>query len=179
MSDNKVTSSTKSNSASNPAIAKAPSVPPALDVNAAKIEEAKKAAGLVNVPNTAPIANVDDLDAPKEYQTYNSSRVSMQMVSTTGRRIRFSDYLFITKDEDLIEFLDREIALGNPYVTKGGKVATANRDPMAILRAKFYDEFKQAQAEEAKNRALGITKDMGSTANPAPINPLGSGSVTN
>lgn len=150
---------------------------PALDVDPAKIAQSKAAAGVLKVSPTVDEVIAENQGAKKEYNSYVSALVSTQMITKFGRRIRFTDKLFITKDPALIEYLDEEIANGNQYISKGEMVDTAERDPMAVLRAKHFKEFKEMQAEEARNKALGITKDMGNTGAKTGLNPLSTGNT--
>ncbi len=174
-----------------------PTPVPALDVDPAKLQEALAASQAPAKAEEAarskefqealasqaakPIIPAEILNesplAKKEYSTYNSSRVSTQMITLTGRKIRFSKFLFITKDKDLIEYLDTEIALGCRDVTKGAMVASDNRDPMVALRAKHFEEFKEAQAKEAMNKALGLHKDMGTSGTGSGLNALSTSQV--
>lgn len=148
-------------------------VPASLDVNAAKIQEAIAASKASSSAEASALASDLDAIADKDgellYQTYTCSRTSTQMVSDKGRKVRFSNFLFITKDEALIEYLDAQITLGLRDVTKGDKVATDSRDPMAAVRAKHYKEFlvlqKAAKAKEG-------SRDMGATDNAANIKAL-------
>lgn len=136
-----------------------------------KVQEAMIAAGVIKAPVAATIVEEDD-DGTKEYQTYNSSRNSTQMISTKGRKIRFTNFLFITKEQDIIDYLDMEIAAGCRDITKGVKVSTAERDPMALLKAKHIEEYKVQLAKAAADKALGVTKDMGTTEGASKLNPL-------
>lgn len=148
-----------------------PAIAPSQDAREDKIAEAKAAAGIVTAPTETISDVIGDPNAIKEFQTYKSSRRAMQMLTETGRKIRFTEFLFITKDRELIAYLDSEIELGSRDITKGEKVSTDERDPMAVLRAKHFKEFQDMQAKEAANRALGITRDMGKTEGAPTLNP--------
>ncbi len=110
----------------------------------------------IEVPEAVPVP-----ESVPEYQTYICSRVSTILISKIGQRIRFSNFTFITKEQSIIDYLDEEIAAGLKDITKGERVFTSDKDPMAALRAKHFKEFEDQKEQEAKNKALGITRNMG------------------
>lgn len=117
----------------------------------------------------------------KKYQHYKSSRVSMRMITTTGRMIAFTNYQFITCDQDLISYLDDEIGKGVNVVTKGELLTHSESDPMEALKRKHIAEYLEKEAEELKQQALGEVKDMGNTKSQevlaASLKPASSGKV--
>jgi len=109
--------------------------------------------------------NVAKKEEVKEvkYQHYNSSRQSMRMITEIGRMISFVNYQYMTCEDDLIDYLNTEIDKGLNVVIKGELLTSKEADPMAALRSKMKEELLKEIAEEAKDRALGKTKDMGNT----------------
>lgn len=99
----------------------------------------------------------------KKFQHYKSSRQAMKMISKTGRKIIFVNYQYMTCEKDIIEYLNEEIELGLNVITKGELLTSEEADPMAALKRKHIAEYLAKKAEELKNVALGVSKDMGST----------------
>jgi hypothetical protein len=108
-----------------------------------------------------------------KYQHYKSARTAMCMTTYAGKKISFANYIFITADPDIIQYLDTEIDRGLNTVTKGELLTTDEADPMKILKAAHFQEFIDAQANAA---GAGYSADMGNTkskeaiaAGPAPM----------
>lgn len=117
----------------------------------------------------------------QKFQHYHSSRISMRLVTTTGKRITFTGFEFITQDEDIIDYLNSEIDQGLPGIAKGKFMTAAEADPMEALRRKHFEEFKVAQVQEAADKAAGITREMGETegSQGKMLGAAGSGQVAN
>jgi len=102
-------------------------------------------------------------DTSPRFQHYASSRRSMRMITEEGKAVIFINFKFITDDEDTIAYLDEEIRKGLRDVTKGELLTSEEADPMAGIKKAAIEEYKQQQAELAKQQALGIEPDMGTT----------------
>lgn len=116
-----------------------------------------------------------------KFQRYTSARPSGKLITKAGKRIGFTNFEFFTKDQDIIDYLDEEIAGGLQGFVKGKLMTKSERDPMEVLRKKHFEEFKATQIQEAADKAAGITKDMGTTkqAGDAAINPTSTDAVAN
>ena len=119
----------------------------------------------------------------KKYQQYASSRNSMKMITTTGRKIIFVGYKYMTCEQDIIDYLDDEISKGLNVVTKGELLTSKEADPMEALKKKHIQEYLAKEQQELTDIALGKTKDMGNTKSKEAIaggaNPTSSKGVTN
>lgn len=98
--------------------------------------------------------------ADTEYQCYASSRPSMQLITTKGKRIAFVSSQFITTDRDIIEYLDDEISRGLNLVTKGKPMTADEIDPMSALKKKHIAEYLAKEQEELADRATGKMRDI-------------------
>lgn len=117
----------------------------------------------------------------EKFQHYTSARVAMRLITEKGKKIIFTGYEFLTRDEDLITYLDNEIEAGLVSITKGKLLTMADRDPMEVLKKKHIAEYKEQLAQDAFNAAKGITKNMGDTAGgqATKLNPMSAGQVAN
>lgn len=97
------------------------------------------------------------------YQHYSSSRVAIKLITDKGKKITFTDYQFITADQDIIDYLDTEIKSGMNVVTKGKAMTSEEADPMAALKRRHIAEYLETQETQAKADALGELRNMGST----------------
>ena len=111
------------------------------------------------------------------FQEYLSAKSGIRLVTPKGFRITFTDGRYLTQRQDVIDYLDNEIKEGLRAVTKGKSMTSSDLDPMESLRKKFFAEFAAKQAEEAKNKALGILPDMGTTEAKAGIKVASSATV--
>lgn len=103
---------------------------------------------------------------PKEtpkFQQYLLSRKSTQMITHKGTKFSFVNNQLLTRNAEVIAYLDEEISLGLRDVTKGELMTSEQADPMAALKANMKKQLLAEIAEEAKQAALGNTPDMGST----------------
>lgn len=116
----------------------------------------------------------DPADTPVEaeeqkFQHYSSSRSSMRMMTSAGKKISFIGYKLITADQEVIDYLDAEIKAGLGLVTKGELLTSKEADPMEALRRKHIEEYKKEQAQLVADAAAGKLRDMGSTKTPEAI----------
>ena len=102
-------------------------------------------------------------NAEKKFQHYAYARKSTQMLTETGKKFSFVNYKLVTIDQEIIDYLDAQIAAGMREVTKGELLTSKEADPMRAIKDAAVAEYKAEQAELAKNAALGISPDMGST----------------
>lgn len=110
-----------------------------------------------------------------KFQHYASSRDSVKLITTKGKKITFVNFQYITCDKDCIEYLNDEIDRGLNMITKGKLMTAEEADPMASLKKRHIEEYLATQAETKKQEALGISPDMGRTkAKGAGINPMSS-----
>jgi len=119
---------------------------------------------LNNLAATPKINNTTNTEATAEndlkYQHYSCSKQSTKLVTTNGKTVVFTNYSLITKDEDVIDYLNDEIKKGLNIITKGQLLTHKEADPMEALKAKHVKEYL-ASIEAAKSAPV---KDMGSTA---------------
>lgn len=83
----------------------------------------------------------------KKYNLYFSALPSMQVVTTSGKRISFISGKYFTANAEEITYLDEMVSLGRDiYVDpKQLSLSESERDPMNALRAKFFKEFTEQQ----------------------------------
>jgi len=113
-------------------------------------------AAMVTSPEVAP--KVAPKAVEKKYHVFHNNVQSSKMVTDKGRTISFVGGQFVTDVEEDIEYLQREIALGNTflYVKAGKEVMTsAELDPMKALRKQHLEEFAALQKEAARKIAAG------------------------
>lgn len=103
-------------------------------------------------PNSGATAPAESVAPPAEfkkeekiYQTYRSSLASQRIAMPNGKLITVTANQYITDDEAEIEFLDKEIKGGFPYMSKTGQVTSEELDPMAVLRKKIIAEYLTEQ----------------------------------
>ena len=113
--------------------------------------------------NTSAAATLGKSDEVK-YQHYQCATQSNKMLTTTGKKIEFVNFQFITCDPDCIEYLNDEINRGLRNVTKGKLMTREEANPMSALKAEWKKEWEAEQAEKRTKDALGVMPDMGSTA---------------
>ena len=149
---------------------------PVATSNAAPITEKAKASALANTEK----AKVEPEPELKRFQQYKSARVAMNTITDAGVKIKFTGYEYITDREDEIEWLDNQILTkGLPGITKGEALDSADRDPMAALRARHYEEFQAELDKKLTEAALGRKQNMGTTLNAPTIKPANSENVAN
>jgi len=126
---------------------------------------------------TAPAPSAPATSGAQKYQHYKSARVSTRLITTEGKLITFTNYQFITCDQDCIAYLDTEIDAGIKYITKGELLTHEEADPMVALRRKII-----AEHEAAKKLAAGpgaYDTPMGNTKDTPNMNVLTSEEVAN
>jgi len=115
-------------------------------------------------PDTPYPTSTQEPVKEKIYQQYNSTRQSQRLFTELGVPITFSGFEFITKNKDIIKYLNHQIAIrGIPGISIGEKLSTAKKNPMEELRNKHFAEFQKMKDDERANMARGIKQDMGST----------------
>lgn len=118
------------------------------------------------------------LVAEEKFQEYKSALSSVRLITDgkPGIRITFTNFKLLTQTKEVIEYLNKEIKLGLPGITKGALLSLDDVNPMQTLRREMEAKVRAEMAEEAKNAALGKTKDMGDYVQPK-LNPAGSNTV--
>lgn len=119
----------------------------------------------------------------QKFQHYASSRISMRLISTHGRKITFTNFKFITADQECIDYLDQEIAGTLRGIIKKGELLTHKEaDPMAKVKAAAVAEYLEEQEKLALDAAKGKVPNMGNTKTDAALNvalnPAGTNTVT-
>jgi len=137
----------------------------------------------------SPVKKEETEDAsPKvedqKFQHYSCSRIAMKLITEKGTKIVFTNFKFITCDEEIIEYLNTEAKGCLKGVIKIGELLTHKEaDPMEEVKRKAVEEYKEQQEELIKKRALGQMPNMGNTktkeALATSVNPMGSNKVTN
>lgn len=100
-------------------------------------------------------------ETPKK-RVYKSVASSMQMITTGGKRILFVSNRHITADEDVINYLDKEIRNGckDVFIDTGEMYYDPKlHDPIAALRHKLREEI----LEEMKKVSGDPGRDMGNS----------------
>jgi hypothetical protein len=116
-------------------------------------------------PVAAPVAQAQ---APKEemFQSYNSSRDGIRIITDKGIRVNFAAHRYVTQDPAVIEYLDREIAAKSlPGVSKGELLASSDLDPMEALRKKIIADYLEKEVAKKAAIAAGDLTDFGNTEN--------------
>lgn len=111
-----------------------------------------------DAPKTAATAAV-----PK-WQHYASARPALRMITKEGIRISFTKFSFMTQQQEVIDYLDDEIAAGLNVITKGELLTAEESDPLEALRRKHIAEYKQEQEDAKLAELRGESRDFGSTA---------------
>ena len=91
-----------------------------------------------------------------EYQQYTAAKVSTCLITSTGKRINFTNYQYYTKDPEIIRYLDREIANGLIGFIRGKMLTAAELDPETAKKREIIEEFKASQ----EGREFGDTKSI-------------------
>lgn len=108
--------------------------------------------------------SVDKAKEEVKYQHYQSSLESVRVVAPNGTPITFVNFQFITADQYLIDFLNKEIKSGGMRDISIGAVMTREEaDPMSALKAKWEKEWEEKQKAKAVAAALGKVPDLGNT----------------
>ena len=99
------------------------------------------------------------VEKPK-FQHYISSLISVQLITTMGKRIKFNNYSYITEEKDCIDYLDDEIAKGLRGIYKGELLTKEESDPKERYKAQIIAEHYAALAKG---------KDFGTTEGAKPL----------
>lgn len=108
-----------------------------------------------------------------KYQHYNCAKQATKMITTMGKVVAFTNFKFITKDQDIIDYLNEEIARGLTIITKGELLTHEEADPMSALKKRVIEEYLAKQAETA----AAPLKNMGSTAGASKVGAASSKTV--
>ncbi|PHQ81732.1 MAG: hypothetical protein COB66_01285 [Coxiella sp. (in: Bacteria)] len=100
------------------------------------------------------------LAAERKFQHYHCARPSMKMITHKGTVIVFVAHKFITENEEIIAYLNSEIAAGCDVVTKGELLTELEADPMASLRERIIKE----EAERIAAAAQKLQEDTAQAA---------------
>lgn len=98
----------------------------------------------------------------KVYNVYYNSVGSCKMVTEAGRTIAFVGGKYVTDIEEEINYLNKELALGNSKlsVVPGQEQMTAeDLDPMAALKKQHIAEYLAEQEAQAGNLKAGTLKE--------------------
>lgn len=104
------------------------------------------------------------LVADDKFQEYKSSRPSIRLITKTGIRITFTNFKLLTQTKEVIEYLNDEIEKGLPGITKGKLLTLDEVNPMQTLRREIEAEVRADLIKEAADKAAGISRDMGTSA---------------
>jgi len=101
----------------------------------------------------------DNAEPSEGWQVFNCAKQATTLVTPAGKRITFTGGRCLTKDADVIAYLDEVIASGVNSITKGDTISDEEAiDPDIRLRLKIREE------EKAKlMKTLDYSTDMGST----------------
>ena len=100
----------------------------------------------------------------RRFQHYAYAKAATQMITPLGKKFSFVKSAYITDDKEIIDFLDQCIADGMKEITKGALLTAKDADPMRAVKDAAVAEYKAELAEAAKNAALGVFPDMGTTS---------------
>ena len=121
--------------------------------------------------------SVNNAKEEVKYQHYQSSLESVRVVAPNGATITFVNFQFITADQYLINFLNKEIQSGSMRDISIGAVMTREEaDPMSALKARWEKEWEEKQAANLAAAALGKVPDLGNTivkATGSTVQPVG------
>lgn len=129
------------------------------------------------VPSVAPEVKAAEV-VEEEYQVYKSSLTNQRIVMPNGKCLRITSNKYITKDAAEIEFLDKEISLGFPYMSKSTPIMTSDLDPMSALRKKFFAEFEAAQGKVPSSAPSSSDQATITPASTAALAALAAGSIS-
>lgn len=140
----------------------------------------KKQEEETNNPIAAKLEEVPKVE--KTYHVFYSNIPSCRTVTNTGRVITFVGGRFVTDIQEDIDFLKREVKLGNAHISivEGKETMTSDQlDPQYEMKKKVLEEFfagEEAMQEAIKAGKLpksfselqkltpASTKDVGDTA---------------
>lgn len=98
---------------------------------------------------------------PPSKRLYKSSMKFGNVIMGNGRTLHFKAGMYITADQEEIDFLDRAVAKnefrGMIYIDPNARTITAEQEnPLLALRKKHFEEFLEEQ-----RRMLNPDNDMG------------------
>lgn len=112
----------------------------------------------------------------KFLHVYQSTIPYVKMIRTDGKELAFREGKYHTDDKGDIEFLEKEIAIGHPHISKPQNeseqvIESSMLDPMTALYSRIEQEVRAKIAAEAASGDLN--KDMGKTEQ-EPLKPASS-----
>jgi hypothetical protein len=118
------------------------------------------------------VASEDSVtSAEQEFQQYRCAKASTRLITTSGFRITFTNFQYLTQNAEAIDYLDSQIACnGIQGITKGDVLTTSDLNPMEALRKTMEASIRKEIAAKAVADALGESKDMGYTDPLAKLN---------
>jgi len=121
--------------------------------------------------------------SPDKFNIYFSNPASMQVISSRGKPMMFVSGRYHTKDPGEIQDLDGLCENGSGNVFKDPnmlQLAGDQLDPMNVLKAKFFEEFKAQQAAMLNPNNDGGTSVQGplNAASTTSIAPVAAGGVS-
>ena len=91
----------------------------------------------------------------------------MQFITSGGKKFGFTHYRLVTRDEDVIAYLDLELKQGLPGVTKGELLTAEEADPMTAIKAAAVAEYIATQKAIAEG-----SMELGNTKNAPDLKPM-------
>ena len=85
----------------------------------------------------------------RQYQTYFHSMSSSKMLTDKGTPIIFQEHKCYTDVQEVMDYLDKEIAGGLKLITKGELVTSEDLDPMAAIKKRVIAEYLKDQEKLA------------------------------
>lgn len=121
------------------------------------------------MPNIKVQSNAKSEEVTEEvvYNVYYNTVKASCMVTTAGRTIYFVDGKYVTNQQEEIDYLEAEMSLGNTrvFTIKGEERMTSKElDPMAVLKAAHFKEFKAQEAERIANMKKGLPINASTSA---------------
>ena len=93
------------------------------------------------------------------YTVYRSSMRNHGIIMKSGKVLHIINNEYITANAEEIEFLDKEIDSGFPFLQKVDKVTLESRDPMTAIKNKIIADYEAKKAEEAAEEVLPVMGD--------------------
>lgn len=135
----------------------------------AAMGKAKVTPSIPSDPNTTKPSPEAKAETPepeaeeRKFQHYKSSRPSTRLITDTGIRIVFTKFGYMTDQQDVIDYLDREIAAGLNVIQKGELLTAKESDPMERLRQQHIAEYVAEQKQAKIDAIEGKQRDFGET----------------
>lgn len=83
------------------------------------------------------------------YTVYRSSLSNHGIIMKSGKVLHVINHELITCDQEEIDFIEREIASGFPYLSKSGVINSQVRDPLMEFKAKIIQDYEAKKLAEA------------------------------